>query len=417
MTGKAQHKKTRKRPRLAVQSTAALTGSFRMVVAANPGPSINVAPELELVKAALLYGDKVTLISPLTTMLLRVEGLQRFGPRQQLELMRRVVPVLAPDQVAAFERGIPEINRLLRPAVTPGRLGDQFLREAVLQGLAPYLHLLSEAAERLAAGAGIDQLARARREGLVEIERADPGDEIDLLASCLISAKLHQSGQRQENPHSHRLIETFVDRLSKHLSSGKKYLIFDRPIADLTEAAIREGIFTPAKGPTGFCAQAMTASGLMGRLPTFPTATVDEVLDIRSELAPSLNRFRSAMVTTAKTFTSQPWQADFEDEVQNAWVETVHPALEQIETSVRDNRSILNLAAGVSATTTAAWSGLMVVAAGLGHHGDVLEALGGAGALAVAAPLLKALRDRTDANRTVRMQPFYFLYDVNRSLG
>jgi len=39
-----------------------------MVVAANPGSEMTVAPELDLVKAALLYGDKVTLVSPVTTM-------------------------------------------------------------------------------------------------------------------------------------------------------------------------------------------------------------------------------------------------------------------------------------------------------------------------------------------------------------
>jgi hypothetical protein len=416
MTSKARYKKARKRPRPVLQSTAAPTGSFRMVVAANPGQTLTVAPELELVKAALLYGDKVTLISPTTTMLLRAEGLQRFNPRQVVELMRRVAPVLDPDQGPTFERGVPEIERLLRPPVRGDVLGDQFLRTAFLEGLAPYQRMLSEAVEGITTQAGIDQLARARREGLVQIENADPGDEIDLLASCLISAKLHQSGQRQENPHTHRLIATFVDRLSKYLSSGKPYLIFDRSIAELTEAAIREGIFTPAKGPTGRCAQAMTASGLMGRLPTFPTATVDEVLDIRSSLAPSLTKFRGAMVTISKTFTSAPWESDFEDEVHDAWVETVHPAIEDIEASVRDNRSLLNISAGLTGTTVAVWSGLVVAAAGLFGHGDVLQALGGAGALAVAAPLLEVLRSRKDANRAIRMQPFYFLYQAEEAL-
>jgi hypothetical protein len=33
-------------------------GTFRMVVAANPGSSSTIAPELDLIKAALLYGDK-----------------------------------------------------------------------------------------------------------------------------------------------------------------------------------------------------------------------------------------------------------------------------------------------------------------------------------------------------------------------
>jgi hypothetical protein len=49
--------------------------------------------------------------------------------------------------------------------------------------------MLSEAVRNVSAQAGSDQLARARREGLLKIENADPGDEIDLLVSCLISAR------------------------------------------------------------------------------------------------------------------------------------------------------------------------------------------------------------------------------------
>ena len=51
---------------------------FQVIVAAHPGSDIRLGSELELVKAGLLYGDAVTLLSPITTMLLRVEGLGRF---------------------------------------------------------------------------------------------------------------------------------------------------------------------------------------------------------------------------------------------------------------------------------------------------------------------------------------------------
>jgi hypothetical protein len=211
------------------------------------------------------------------------------------------------------------------------------------------------------------------------------------------------------------VIETFVDKLRKHLSAGKDYLIFDEAIASLTEAAIREGLFSPAKGPAGRCAQAMAASGLIGRLPTFPDATVDEVLDIRRELAPCLTQFRGAMVTISKNFASAAWESGFEDELQDAWVETVHPAIEAIEASVRDNHSLLSLSAGITGTAKAAWPGLAILAAGLLRHTDVLQALGGAGALAGAAPILQALRDRQDARDSIRMQPFCFLYRAEQA--
>ena len=115
----------------------------------------------------------------------------------------------------------------------------------------------------------------------------------------------------------------------------------------------------------------MTASALMGRLPTFPLATVDEVLDIRKDLAPSLTRFRGAMVTIAKGFASSAWESDFEDEVHDAWVETVAPAIEQIGASVQQNHSLLSFAADVVRAGKDAYPGLTVVAAGLLGRGTL----------------------------------------------
>lgn len=399
-----------------VGGKAGTAGSFRMVVAANPGSDATVAPELDLVKAALLYGDKVTLISPVTTMLLRVEGLQQFSPRQQIELMRRVAPILMPaDQIRAFEQGLEQLDDFVRTSVRGGSFGDQLLCAGLLQQFGAIQRMLSDAVQELADKAGMDQLATARAKGLLQIENADPGDAMDLLVACILSAKRAETGERQDDSSTNRIVETFVEKLSRHLSSGREYLIFDEPVANLTEAAIREGLFHPAMGPAGRCAQAMAASALMGRLPTFPDATVDEVLDIRKEMAPSLTQFRSAMVTISKTFTSSAWESAFEDEVHDAWVETVLPAVEAIDGSVRDNNSLLRLAAGMSGAANTALPGLIIVAAGLHGHAGGAELFGGA--LSAGAPLLQALRARRDAGSAVRMQPFYFLYAVERSLS
>ncbi len=385
-----------------------------MVVASNPGSSISVAPELDLLKAALLYGDKVTLLSPVTTMFLRVEGLQKFSPREQIELLRRVSPILMPaDEVPAFQAGMDEVDNFLRSTARGGSAG--LLRAGLLQQFAPAQRMLSEAVQEIMDSAGIDQLARARAKGLLQIESADPGDAMDLLVSCIFSAKLAETGERNEDSHTDRIVETFVDKLSKHLSLGREYLIFDEPIANLTEAAIREGLFTPAKGPAGRSAQAMTASGLLGRLPTFPIATVDEVIDIRSELAPSLTQFRSAMVTISKSFSNSPWETDFEDEVHDAWVESVLPAVESIDASVKDNSSLLSLATGITGAANTAYPGLAIVGTGLvGHLGAVAVA---GGALAGVAPILQAVRDRKKAESEIRMQPFYFLYAAEQALS
>jgi hypothetical protein len=285
----------------------------------------------------------------------------------------------------------------------------------LLKQLQPIQQQLSDTVKGIGREAGIDELAKARAKGIVQIEDADPGNAMDLLVTCIFSAKRAETGQQHDDSHTERIVTTFVQKLSQHLSSGREYLIFDERVASLTQAAIREGIFTPAKGPAGHSAQAMTASAFMGRLPTFPNATVDEVLDIRTELAPSLMQFRAAMVTISKTFMSAAWEEDFEDEVHDAWVESVLPAIETIDASVRDSRSLSALANSVTGAASASYPGLAIVATGLLGHVDPVAALGGG--LSAAGPLLQAFRDRKTTDHDIRMQPFYFLYAVEQSLS
>jgi hypothetical protein len=416
MTSKGKKRKRRNNSYHSPQAKLGGNESFRMIVAANPRTGMTVTPELDLVKAALLYGDTVTLISPVTTMLLGVEALQRFSTHRQIELMRRVAPVLLPpEEVPGFEQGVEQIDQFLRTTARGGTGAARALRAGLLQQLRPMQEQLSNAVKGIGHEAGIDELTNARAKGILQIENADPGDAMDLLVACIVSAKLAETGQQFDDSHMKRIITTFVQKLSKHLSSGREYLIFDEPIASLTQAAIREGVFSPAKGPAGRSAQAMTASALMGRLPTFPTASVDEVLDIRTELTPSLTQFRAAMVTISKAFTSTAWEADFEDEVHDAWVESVLPAVEVIDASVRDSRSLSALANSVTGAANASYPGLAIVATGLLGHVDAVAAVGGG--LSAAGPLLQAFRDRKTTDHDIRMQPFYFLYAIEQSLS
>jgi len=215
--------------------------------------------------------------------------------------------LLPADEVPGFEQGVEQIDQFLRTTACGGTRAARTLRAGLLQQLQPMQQELSDAVKSIGHEAGIDELAKARAKGILQIENADPGNAIDLLVDCIVAAKRAETGQQHDDSHiTHitRLVTTFVQKLSVHLSSGREYLIFDEQVASLTQAAIREGIFTPAKGPAGYSAQAMMASAFMGRLPTFPNATVDEVLDIRTKLAPSLTQFRAAMVTISKTFTS-----------------------------------------------------------------------------------------------------------------
>lgn len=386
-------------------------GSFRMVVAASPGAHLNINSELELVKAAALYGDKVTLLSPVATMLLRAKNLDGMPQSRLLELLRRVRPHLSDEgDNTDFASGIDKMQALLRRRSRSAN--DAISRQLINQQLGPALGELSMVVRNIASQAGLDQLDKARASGLVQIESTDPGDEFDLLVECIVAARHAQSGEPRAAVSDNAVVDTYIEKLRRHLATGREYLLFDEATASLMDSAIRAGVWTPAKGPAGRSAQAMTGAGLMGRLPSFPDASMDEVLDIRTALSAPLIRFRAAMVTVSNGLKSKAWERDFADEVHDVWVESVSPAVAAIEGAVRDDRSLRTAASRCANSLSASLPGIGIFAAGAVGQTGAIQMIGGAAA--GVAPLLKHWRDRYEDGQEVRMQPFYFLYALDQ---
>jgi hypothetical protein len=389
---------------------------FGVVVVSAPGSEIDVGPEVDLIKGALLYGDKVTVMSPLLTMLLRVEGLRDLKPNQVMALARRVAPYILPDDEAAtLQHGLAEIESFLARLGSGRSPATRVLRGELDRRLESTRAMLAEGVNNLAECSGVTQLAGATSAGLLSIQSVDPGDAVDLIASCVIGAKLAERGELEEAPHSTQLVRTYVDRLGEHLRSGRDYLIFDRRTASLVDVGLKDGLFTTTPGPSARAAQAMTASGLLARLPTFPRASLDEVVDMRSEFAGPLTRFRASMVTAAKGFSVDAWDSSFADEVHEFWVETVAPAVQEINDGVRSDKSLTELAVGIVGTAKSAWPGLALVGAGLAGHAEAITVSGAA--IGGVAPIVDALRDRNHRAGELRMKPFYFLYEVDTALA
>lgn len=116
-------------------------------------------------------------------------------------------------------------------ALHTAHLSPRLLRAGVVQQLQPVRQILAEAARGLERETGIDELSQARAKGYVQIESANPDDAVDLLASCIISASQEGSGALRDDSQTSRIVETFIEKLSRHLSSGVDYLIFDEQVA------------------------------------------------------------------------------------------------------------------------------------------------------------------------------------------
>ena len=106
MSAVARHRT--KRPRRSTRSRTGLKRAeeFRLSVAADPRAVSAPAQEARLTKAALLYGDRVTVLSPVTGMLLQASELGRVSVKRQVEVLQAIAPLVTsgPKTVEAAAR-------------------------------------------------------------------------------------------------------------------------------------------------------------------------------------------------------------------------------------------------------------------------------------------------------------------------
>jgi len=395
------------------QGRASVPSGMQMVVASAPGSELRLDSELALAKSALLYGDGVTVVSPVATMLRRVKDLGEADARTQIALVAMVAPYLGDaDNAATIALSVgPVLESLGKKRGSLDRR-DLLLRDMIRQEMGPAREELAAVASSLLSKSGFDHLVKAEARGLLRFEDCDPG--VDLIAQCIIMATPAGQQEGSGDEYTDGLLDVFFQKLARYLSSGRDYLLFDGQVADLMDAAIRAGLVQPRAAQTSRSAQAMSAFGLMEHLPTFPNAGVDEILDIRDELSPAVVPMRSALVSLTRDFSSVPWDASFADELHDAWVEKVHPAIADLESAVHENHSLLAMATSTVKGVEKAWPGLTIVLAGAGTGQPLLTTAGGG--VTVASAAISAAWDRHVRARDVRQRPFYFLYRLQKEL-
>jgi hypothetical protein len=112
--------------------------------------------------------------------------------------------------------------------------------------------------------------------------------------------------------------QAYIDALWSVLSDPRYYPLLDKGIADLVHAAVREGAFDPPTIGRSRGRQVGAAHEFIARLPTFPAAGMDEIIDVREELRRPLTVFRSEMVKVARDMKADAFDPELLAEAEEA---------------------------------------------------------------------------------------------------
>jgi hypothetical protein len=374
---------------------------------------------VELAKAALLYADEVEIVSL---------GVSLFDELRQVidagELGGFGLLASLDDETIAYIASRSGSNSTLPPnwrenlgaalALDPGALdalgveGSEQLRD--LQGMAAeHGRDMQDQLNRLLEEHGATELVTAVRAGAVTVA------ELGLSPGTTL-----RPAELDTNDATAVQMWNWIDALVARLTDRRSRLLFDRQSGSLVQSMLAEGIIPSNPQGLQLAAQAALGAGFTERLPAFPSAKMDELLDMRKELALPLARYRGAVVRFSREIP-QVVGEDLAFEVEQLWQEEVHPAFMGLQDEMADHGLVRELGRSLDVKDIrnfGEWTAGTYVAVASTTALDALTtgliatAAGGAAAL-----VLEAARARRAGQAAAKTNEFYYLYEANRRLA
>jgi hypothetical protein len=343
--------------------------------------ALNVANDLRLLKAALLYADKVCFhsygSSALTSLMNRPK---KMSEKEQLEWF------LSFYQDLGYPPHIDYVTNFIK-----GYIASRRNKRGDFRTYLKYKNALKKSLrdmDNMATKAGIQGLKAALSSDFVEF---------------------------QPYARDGYSIEEYFDAISSALTSGATYPLLDDETGELVELAIQEEKIILLGTSEKRAKHVGLSSGLIERLPLFDYASVDEILDIRKELDESLVRFRAAIIKYSNTIESVPWEKEFPQEIEAIFLEYVKPAVLELEEAYKSSKSLLNIIP--SALKNKGFPTLSALGLALSQtsQSETILALSMAGGFTIGA--YEAVKERREQLTEVKNHQLFFYYRAGEILS
>jgi hypothetical protein len=373
---------------------------------------LSLENDLLLVKAGLLYADRVRLCSIGSSLALDFVRLMGASPAQQLGFIEKYFATLAPtnpEAAATMREFIPlyrDLRQRRRGTLSKAQIQTRFELQA---GMKKAWDSFEEGIGEFLRVAGADGIMEAVDTGLLDVHRFEAGG-VERMGG------LGQADQdRREEEFVWDLFWEFLDLIDEAVADGDTNPLFDQMSGDLLRTGVEAGVVSPTESGIARGRHSGLATDLLRRLPLFEKATVQEVLDIRRELESPLIRFRGAVMEMSDTIRSAAWDEDFPSDADAAFRRAVEPAILEIEEAVEVNGSLSSLLLkGFRPGDLATGLGVMLsTLAGLPDVASVL--LGGGTAASMTAR--GAYKEWREDREKIETNQMYFYYETRERLA
>ena len=139
------------------------------------------------------------------------------------------------------------------------------------------------------------------------------------------------------------LLSQFSDVIVESISNPYSYPLLDDLSGQYISELIKSGMIKVDSSEINHSKHTALAANLFKRLPYFELASMDEILDIRSELKPSLIRFRQAMIDLSESIQNSQWDKNFKSEVEILFRKSIEPTIIEIDENIRSKSYLKSL--------------------------------------------------------------------------
>ena len=375
--------------------------SFDFTIAIVPN-NTSLERELNYIKSALLYADKVTLISPLAYMFDRLTDKgNSLNEKTVLRLIEQILPLAKLNDIDFYNKSHPVIKQFSHIINSKQYRSLPYVKKLDMQRqLRNFTVQVSDAMLSLVGEEQGEELQALIDNGQVYIEKFDHSlGDLDL---C---------------------VQDYFNLLKKSVHSS--YPLFDPQSNDLMKAAVNSRIVNLSANDRRKITHAGLTDNYIQRLPSFSEASMQELIDIKKELSNPLIRFRKKMLEYSETIQSMPWDEDFEVECELLYDKEVVPALLEIDECTKDGSFIKNLGSKFF-TDEGLWKstgGLVVsIAAGgvISAFNNTISsdiAMLTAGGAYTAAKVASAYQEYIATRKEIQRKDMYFYYKAGKLLS
>jgi hypothetical protein len=345
--------------------------------------------DLNMVKAALLYADKITLCSPSCTMVASIASLgeliEEAPLKQKLEFLREILPAENKLQLDQFsyilkKKRLSKEELLLK--IKLNRKLDEMWNEFKIKGY--------EIADK------------AKLEGFIKAHDAGILDFYDF--------KQLPSGKDGNS-----MVKEYIEYISKSIHSAEAFPFLDDFSGSFIKSLIDEKKISFSNLDSERMKHLSLVANLFEKLPILELASIDELLDIRKELNPYLNNFRKQIFKFSNEIKSEIWEDDFKKEIEHIFLKDITPALSEIEDSIRSNRYLKTLTRRYADKPSNFSVPILSLAAA--NYANISEyaSIVASGA-SVIANAYAAYSDWDDNKKRIESNNLFFYYYINKKL-